>query len=109
MQACSTQRSAYQPEVYLPAQGVKTAGEECDVLQCPGELVHRGPESPGAWSIPRRAHKGRKYHVAAPDLLADLDVSIKCVSHLRTLDLRHTAIDADFAAVHEAGVVGGEK
>src|SRR5277367_1420418 len=25
------------------------------------------------------------------------------------LDLRHTAIDADFAAVHEGGVVGGEK
>ena len=27
----------------------------------------------------------------------------------RTLDLRHAAINADFAAVHEAGVVGGEK
>jgi hypothetical protein len=25
------------------------------------------------------------------------------------LDLRHTAIDANFAAVHEGGVVGGEK
>jgi hypothetical protein len=25
------------------------------------------------------------------------------------LDLRHTAIDADFASVHEGGVVGGEK
>ena len=39
MQAYSTQRSTYQPEGYLPAQGVKTVGEECDALPLSGAVI----------------------------------------------------------------------